>query len=78
MPTVMPDAAIRSSRLRQNVVGFQTILLREFGRIIRIWAQTVLPPAVTATLYFLIFGSLIGGRIGSMGGFNYMQYIARG
>ncbi len=78
MSTVMPDAAIRSSRLRQNLVGFQTILLREFGRITRIWAQTVLPPAVTATLYFLIFGSLIGGRIGSMGGFNYMQYIAPG
>ncbi len=59
-------------------VGFRTILIREFGRIMRIWGQTVLPPAVTATLYFIIFGSLIGRRIGEMGGFDYMQYIAPG
>jgi hypothetical protein len=42
-------------------IGFQTIMRREFGRIMRIWGQTLVPPAVTATLYFLIFGSLIGG-----------------
>jgi ABC-2 type transport system permease protein len=51
---------------------------REFGRIIRIWGQTLVPPAVTAALYFLIFGSLIGRRIGQMGGYDYMQYIAPG
>src|SRR5687768_12813733 len=66
------------ARLRPNLVGLQTILIREFGRIIRIWGQTVLPPAVTATLYFIIFGSLIGKRIGQMGGYEYMQYIAPG
>jgi ABC-2 type transport system permease protein len=59
-------------------VGFTTILYREFGRILRIWSQTILPSAVTSTLYFVIFGSLIGRRVGSMGGFDYMQYIAPG
>jgi ABC-2 type transport system permease protein len=59
-------------------IGFQTIVRREFGRIIRIWGQTLVPPAVTAALYFLIFGSLIGRRIGQMDGFDYMQYIAPG
>jgi ABC-2 type transport system permease protein len=59
-------------------IGFQTIMRREFGRIIRIWGQTLVPPAVTAALYFLIFGSLIGRRIGQMGGYDYMQYIAPG
>jgi ABC-2 type transport system permease protein len=59
-------------------VGFKTIVIREYGRIIRIWGQTIVPPAVTATLYFVIFGSLIGRRVGVMGGFDYMQYIAPG
>jgi len=64
------------SRIRR--IGFQTIVRREFGRIMRIWGQTLVPPAVTAALYFLIFGSLIGRRIGQMGGVDYMQYIAPG
>ncbi len=59
-------------------IGFKTIVIREYGRIIRIWAQTIVPSAVTATLYFVIFGSLIGRRVGPMGGFDYMQYIAPG
>lgn len=59
-------------------IGFQTIVIRELGRILRIWSQTILPSAVTAVLYFVIFGSLIGRRIGAMGGFDYMQYIAPG
>jgi ABC-2 type transport system permease protein len=59
-------------------VGFKTIVIREYGRIIRIWGQTLVPSAVTATLYFVIFGSLIGRRVGEMGGFDYMQYIAPG
>jgi ABC-2 type transport system permease protein len=59
-------------------VGFRTIVIREFSRILRIWGQTIVPPAITATLYFIIFGSLIGRRIGDMGGFSYMQYIAPG
>jgi ABC-2 type transport system permease protein len=59
-------------------IGFRTIVLREYGRIVRIWGQTLVPSAVTATLYFVIFGSLIGRRVGAMGGFQYMQYIAPG
>jgi ABC-2 type transport system permease protein len=59
-------------------VGFVTIVIREYGRIIRIWGQTIFPSAVTATLYFVIFGSLIGRRVGAMGGFDYIQYIAPG
>ena len=59
-------------------IGFQTIVLREIGRILRIWGQTIVPSAVTAALYFVIFGSLIGRRIGEMDGVDYMQYIAPG
>jgi ABC-2 type transport system permease protein len=59
-------------------IGFQTIVSREYGRIIRIWGQTIVPSVVTATLYFVIFGSLIGRRVGVMGGFDYKQYIAPG
>ena len=59
-------------------IGFTTIVIREYGRIIRIWGQTLVPSAVTATLYFIIFGSLIGRRVGAMGGFDYKQYIAPG
>jgi len=59
-------------------VGFSTIVMREFGRIVRIWGQTILPSAVTSILYFVIFGSLIGRRIGPMGGVDYMQFIAPG
>ena len=66
------------SLARIRLVGFQTIVRREYGRIIRIWGQTLVPPAVTAALYFVIFGSLIGRRIGQMDGFSYMQYIAPG
>ncbi len=58
--------------------AFQTIVLREIRRFTRIWPQTLLPPAVTMTLYFIIFGSLIGSRIGDMGGFDYMQFIVPG
>jgi ABC-2 type transport system permease protein len=67
-----------SMLLKTNVVGFNTIVLREFSRIMRIWGQTIVPPAITATLYFIIFGSLIGSRIGDMGGYSYIQYIAPG
>jgi ABC-2 type transport system permease protein len=58
--------------------GFNTIVIREYGRIVRIWGQTLVPSAMTAILYFVIFGSLIGRRVGQMGGFDYMQYIAPG
>lgn len=58
--------------------AFSTIVVREVRRFTRIWAQTLLPPAVTMTLYFIIFGNLIGSRIGEMGGFDYMSFIVPG
>jgi len=61
-----------------NWVGFKTIVRKEVTRILRIWGQTIVPPAITMTLYFIIFGELIGRRIGEMGGFSYMQYIVPG
>ncbi len=79
MSTVAASAAPRPLALgRARWIGFQTIVLREFHRIIRIWSQTILPSAVTATLYFVIFGTIIGSRIGSISGYGYMMYIAPG
>jgi len=61
-----------------NLVALLTITRREVMRILRIWGQTLVPPAITMTLYFLIFGSLIGSRIGDMGGYDYMDFIVPG
>lgn len=60
------------------MTAFSTIVIREVRRFTRIWPQTLLPPAVTMTLYFIIFGNLIGSRIGDMGGFDYMSFIVPG
>ncbi|USR96851.1 ABC transporter permease [Aliivibrio fischeri] len=51
---------------------------KEINRFVRIWVQTLVPPAITMTLYFIIFGNLIGSRIGEMSGFSYMEYIVPG
>ena len=59
-------------------IGYVTIVRKEITRILRIWGQTIVPPAITMSLYFIIFGELIGRRIGEMGGFTYMQYIVPG
>ncbi len=64
--------------IRLNLVALQTIVRKEVVRVLRIWIQTIVPPAITMTLYFIIFGNLIGRRIGTMDGFDYMQYIAPG
>jgi len=61
-----------------NLTALYTIVRREVARILRIWSQTLLPPAITMTLYFVIFGSLIGGRIGEMHGYRYIDYIVPG
>lgn len=60
------------------LVAFHTIVIKEIGRFMRIWVQTIIPPAVSMALYFLIFGNLIGPRIGTMAGFSYIEYIAPG
>ena len=64
--------------MRQQMVALNTIVRKETLRILRIWVQTIVPPVITMTLYFIIFGNLIGRRIGEMGGFDYMQYMAPG
>ncbi|CAN7279254.1 ABC transporter permease [Pseudoxanthomonas sp. LjRoot168] len=61
-----------------NMVALGTIVRREVARILRIWGQTLVPPAITMTLYFLIFGGLIGRQIGDMGGYTYMEFIVPG
>jgi len=63
---------------RELFVAFMTIVIKEVRRFVRIWPQTLVPPAITITLYFIIFGSLIGSRIGQMGGFDYMQFVVPG
>ncbi len=66
------------ARFRENVIALNTLVVKEYQRIVRIWIQTLVPPAITMSLYFVIFGNLIGSRIGQMDGFGYMQYIAPG
>jgi ABC-2 type transport system permease protein len=59
-------------------VAFVTLVRKEIRRFMRIWVQTLVPPAITMTLYFVIFGKLIGSRIGDMGGISYMQFVVPG
>jgi ABC-2 type transport system permease protein len=59
-------------------VALKSIWIKECIRFLRIWVQTLVPPAITMTLYFVIFGNLIGSRIGQMGGFSYMEFIVPG
>lgn len=63
---------------RQTLIALWTLLLKEIKRFTRIWPQTLLPPSITMTMYFIIFGNLIGSRIGDMGGFSYMDFIIPG
>ncbi|MFC3914861.1 ABC transporter permease [Pseudaeromonas sharmana] len=59
-------------------IAFKSILIKEITRFARIWVQTLVPPAITMTLYFVIFGNLIGSRIGQMHGVSYMEFIVPG
>lgn len=65
-------------RWRAYGIAFATIVSKEVLRFLRIWVQTVLPAVVSTTLYFVIFGELIGGRIGDMGGLPYLDFIVPG
>ena len=64
--------------LQLQWVAFCTIIVKEIRRFMRIWVQTLVPPAITMALYFIIFGNLIGSRIGQMGGYDYMQFVVPG
>jgi len=63
---------------KEQWIAFSTILRKEIKRFARIWVQTLLPPVITMALYFVIFGKLIGSRIGDMDGFSYVQFVAPG
>ncbi len=63
---------------QQLWIALMTLVTKEVRRFMRIWPQTLLPPAITMTLYFVIFGRMIGSRVGDMGGFSYMQFIVPG
>jgi ABC-2 type transport system permease protein len=65
-------------KLSAQYNALKTITIKEFLRFIRIWLQTVVPPAITVALYFIIFGELIGSQIGDIGGFSYIDYIVPG
>lgn len=64
--------------MNNQLTAFNTLLFKEIKRIVRIWPQTLLPPVITMTLYFVIFGQMIGSRVGEMGGVSYMQFIVPG
>lgn len=72
------SAAGASYGAGEKWIALRTVLRREVHRILRIWSQTLVPPAITMTLYFLIFGKLIGGRIGQMDGIAYIDFIVPG
>lgn len=67
-----------SSHFREDWIALYTLVRREIIRFFRIWSQTLLPPVISVFLYFIIFGSLIGSRIGQMGGVSYIEYIIPG
>ena len=64
--------------LNYKLTAFKTIVWKEVRRFLRIWVQTLVPPVITISLYFVIFGNLIGRRIGDMGGYSYMEFIVPG
>jgi len=78
MSTKTTDVAAIEGTAQRHWVALYTIARREIVRILRIWGQTLVPPAITMTLYFLIFGGLIGARVGEMDGIRYMDFIVPG
>jgi ABC-2 type transport system permease protein len=61
-----------------NMIALKTLLIKEILRFMRIWSQTLIPPAITMSLYFIIFGKFIGSQIHQIHGFTYIQYIVPG
>lgn len=64
--------------MKRNWISLTSIARKEMIRIFRIWVQTLVPPVITITLYFIIFGSFIGSQLGNIGGYDYMAFIAPG
>ncbi len=69
---------IRKMMLKDQLIAYRTIVRKEVTRFMRIWVQTLLPPVITQTLYFVIFGKFIGSRIGEIQGISYMAFIVPG
>ncbi len=67
-----------SSHVAKNLVALKTIVRREIMRIVRIWSQTLIPPAITASLYFIIFGTVVGSHLPPEHGYKYMAYLVPG
>ncbi len=59
-------------------ISFYTMLRKDVVRMFRIWVQTFLPSVITSTLYFLVFGTVLGSRIGQMQGVDYMTFVVPG
>ena len=78
MSSNIVDNHFLQARLKSNLIGLQTIVIKEVTRLIRIWPQTIVPPVITTTLYFIIFGKVIGSRVGEMSGVTYMEFIVPG
>ncbi|MFK7743165.1 MAG: ABC transporter permease [Planctomycetota bacterium] len=78
MEVLRPVGEGQRSRMRESWVGFATTVRREVHRVLRIWPQTLLPPVITTSLYFIIFGPILGTRIGQMEGYTYLQYVTPG
>jgi ABC-2 type transport system permease protein len=64
--------------MNRNITSFSAIARKEIIRIFRIWIQTLVPPVITISLYFLIFGGFIGSQLREINGYSYMAYIAPG
>ncbi len=64
--------------LKDNLTAYKTIVIKEVLRFSRIWLQTIIPPAITMGLYFIIFGQLIGSQLSNIDGYTYMEYIVPG
>ena len=59
-------------------VSYMTIVRKEVTRFLRVWKQTIVPPVITTTLYYVIFGQFIGSRVGEVWGLDYMEFIVPG
>lgn len=73
-----PYPQISSDNLRIQLIGIQTLMRKEMTRVLRIWPQSLLPSAVTSTLYFMIFGTIVGNSIDTGNAYSFMEFIAPG
>ena len=64
--------------ITERIIALHTILSRELRRFLRIWVQTIVPPVITMSLYFIIFGNLVGKQIGDIHGITYIRFIVPG